>query len=659
MKKWLGLFLSLTMLLSMLFIAGCQEASTETTPEGTTTQSEATEPDETDATDPDETEPAGTETEPEEMTYSQSPYLDGLDLPPVEERLPEAPKIANEMPAKQIVYEIGQYGGTLRTVSHETGWDAMVFCMQNEPLLNTPGLLAEEVTGNIVQDYEVSADQKEFTFYMRKGLKWSDGVPVTIEDVRFTVEDILFNEVLQPAGIGAWLKSAGKPDGTPFTFEIIDDWTFKISFDEPYGGFLLQLSLTGWRGYTELVKPAHYLKQFHVDYTPLEDLEPLIEESGFEPGAWNNLFNEKDVLNWSATNIKAIGFPVLTPYVQVSHNDSEVIYERNPYYHKIDEEGNQLPYIDKIQTTYVQDLAMISMKVLAGEVDHSSELIAASEIALFKENAESAGYKITSSKLHRTGTDIFLNMTYEDPVWREVVRDVRFRQALSHALNRAEIIETVDYGFSEPSLIQAGSDFNLDKANQILDDMGMTVGSDGFRRSPSGEPFSIEFEVSDMRPQLIPTAQLAVEHWRMLDLDVSFRQIGIDLWSTRNAANELKATILWSSGPVMPTWPDWGNGLWGPLWSRWYNSNGEQGEEPPAEVLEFYRLVTDINTKSLDESADLIAAIRKSLGDNLWFFLVSEDIVQFAAVNEKMQNLNDNGFNIAHFMGVERWYYAD
>ncbi|MDF2964421.1 MAG: transporter substrate-binding protein, partial [Paenibacillus sp.] len=143
--------------------------------------------------------------------YKQAPMLDGGSLPPVKDRLPADVKVTNEMPSDMLNYEVGTYGGTLRTVTSVVGWDADVFVMNNEPLLNTPGILGKEITGNVLLGYKASADQKEFEFKMRKGLKWSDGKPVTTEDVKFTVEDVLNNQELMPL-FPAWLRSGGKAD---------------------------------------------------------------------------------------------------------------------------------------------------------------------------------------------------------------------------------------------------------------------------------------------------------------------------------------------------------------------------------------------------------------------------------------------------------------
>src|SRR5450756_1658833 len=223
MKKALLLALAIVFLFTYV-LAGCGAKTTETPTATDVPAAEKT------------TAPDGTKA-PEATTavveYKESPYFAGKGLPPVKDRLPKEPKIANEMPADMLTYEIGTYGGTLRTVTAGIEWDADVFVGCNEALLNTPGILGKEITGNVLKGYEVTADQKEYTFHMREGLKWSDGTPVTSEDVRFTVEDFLFNKELTPI-FPAWMCSGGVATGTPLKFSMVDDFNFKFTFDKPY-----------------------------------------------------------------------------------------------------------------------------------------------------------------------------------------------------------------------------------------------------------------------------------------------------------------------------------------------------------------------------------------------------------------------------------------
>ena len=373
----------------------------------------------------------------------------------------------------------------------------------------------KKVTGNVLKDYEVSDDQKVFTFYMREGLKWSDGEPVTTEDVRFAIEDVQFNEEIMPI-LPAWLHSGGNTDGTPMKLEIVDEFTFKLSFDEPNGGFPISLAIQNWRGYADLLKPAHYLKQFHKDYAEPADLEKLIVEHDFEEDQetdWVNFFNYMDITEREISHSNAVGFPVLYPWMLKEMTKTHGFYERNPYYFKVDAAGNQLPYIDSVKSAIVQDTEVTGLKIIAGEVDFNREATALAKMPVYRENAENGGYEALLANMHVTPSDVFLNLTYDDPVWREVVRDLRFRQALNYAIDREEIIDTLYYGFAEPSEI-IDSTLDLDKANALLDEMGMEKGSDGFRIGPNGKRFSIPFEVQAAAPDIVPLAELLTEMWK-------------------------------------------------------------------------------------------------------------------------------------------------
>ncbi|MCQ6560062.1 ABC transporter substrate-binding protein [Paenibacillus mendelii] len=586
--------------------------------------------------------------------YKQSPFLDGKGLPPVQDRLPKEPKLTNELPKDALDYQIGTYGGTLRTVRTDVISDSDLFIIENEPLVNTPGVLGEEITPNVVQSYQVSDDQQVFTFMLREGLRWSDGKPVTIDDVKFAVEDVLFNKELTPT-LPLWLVSSSDETGKPFTFEVVDEHTFKISFDKPYGGFLIQLAVQGWKGYTDFLKPKHYLQQFHVKYTPLAELEPLIKSAGFQPGEWVNLFVSKDVLNNEITQPKAVGFPVLSPYIQVKAGDV-IEFERNPYYFKVDSAGNQLPYIDKLQSTLVQNIEMVNLKILAGEVDHSYEFISIPKVPLLKENEQKGGYKVYINNLHRTANDIHLNLTYNDPVWRKVVRDVRFREALNLGLDKNEIVDTVFYGFAKPSEIES-IEHNVEKANQILDEIGLKKGADGLRLGPDGNVFTIPFEISSANSDYIVLAQLVAEQWKQLGLDVTLKQIDGALWTTRNKANELKATIAFTPGPVQWARTEWGQNTWAPLWDQWWNSGGKLGEEPPQEAKDLFQAIFALRELSLEEALVKRNDIRTKIGDQYWYFIHSEDIAAPVAVNARIGNISDKGWGIAQNFAGEQWFF--
>ncbi len=422
------------------------------------------------------------------------------ELAPLEDRLPNEPFMVGPgvlLPEDHLDWKPGVYGGTLRTLHFRPDWNPDIFVGMNEPLLSAPGLGVQGIRGNILRDYEVSNNNQTFVFHMREGLKWSDGTPVTTEDVRFVAEDIYGNEELTPS-YPKRFRTRNNPTGTPMTLAVIDDFTFQVDFDASYGGFLRNLTIETWNGWTELVRPAHHLKQFHTGYVELEDLQDQLDEMNLTD-EWNQVFTANDCLSWHVNQEKCIVSPVLTPWQRVEASEPGLlVFERNPYYHKVDTEGKQLPYIDKLVSKLVEDVEMVNTGILTGEADFMRESTGLVKIPLYVENGPKGGYRHQLLDMHVDSSSVWINQTYnaeDDPnsaAWREVVSDVRFRQAVSLSLNREEMIESLYFGYATLPLDTVGTDLSaqdLDQANALLDAVGLDQrGDDGFRLYPNGEP---------------------------------------------------------------------------------------------------------------------------------------------------------------------------
>jgi peptide/nickel transport system substrate-binding protein len=590
--------------------------------------------------------------------------VDNGDLPPLSERLPEVPGRAIDVSDAYVDREIGRYGGTLRMFHTAPGSDPYVFCMSNEPLLRGPGLeLLEEIQGNVVRDYEVTNNYQEFVFFLREGMKWSDGEPVTTEDVRFAYEDVLLNEDLT-SSMPAWLRSGNTSTGAPMELEIIDDYSFRVTFDEPYGGFAIQLAISGWRGYTDFLKPAHYMKQFHPKYVSMDELAPMIQEEELEEGQWWALFSQRDFVNWEIVSAEGIGFPRLNPWIPISATASGVVLERNPYYWKVDAEGRQLPYIDRIRTDLVQDAQASVLKIISGEVDFVSggaQGATIKDIPILKENEEKGGYNVIPNRMHVTPADIDLNLTHEDPVWREVVRDVRFRKAVTHALDRDQIIDAVYIGFAEyPTVIP--SSYEPDLANRLLDEMGLDKRSaDGWRLGPDGEVFDVPFEIAAHAPDIPPVAELAVEFLKAVGLNATLKISDGGLIGTRRDANDLKASVFWTSLPLYYNHSGflWAESFWGPLYRTWFESGGEEGEEPPEEIKRYVNLVERSMLVSREEALDLREEYLQILHDYLHYIVVVQKGQYPTVVSKKLGNVPHSGFSLNTAFGAESFFYRE
>ncbi len=612
-------------------------------------------------------EPAADMAAPESK-YSQSPYLDAQvasgALPPVEERLPTNPLVvvagviseADDLPE----LEIGEYGGVMRFAHPSPDIQADIAIMLIENVLAAPGIGIAGIYGNVVESYEVNDDNTVFSFNLREGLKWSDGEPVTTADVRFAFEDVMLNETYTP-GFPNKFRSAGSPDGDPMTLEILDDYTFTISFNDSYGSFLRELSIKSWQGYTDVFKPAHHLKPIHSEYGDADEIQAMIDEKGLDTE--RALFAAVDCLEWDLTLQRCSGFPAMWPWVNVTDDDSFMKFVRNPYYFKVDAAGNQLPYIDEVVSALAADTDTVNLKVFADEVDMVREDTALLKLPLYQEAKDKGYINFTILDNHVDPTALWINFTYDDPVWREVVNNLEFRRALNMTINRAEIIESIYYGFgSLPELVPG--EYDLAQAEEILDSIGMDQrDSDGWRLGPDGNTFVIPLEVADHAPDMLPVAELLVEYFQAAGIKTTLKNIEPSFWGELFGANELQATLLWS---VTPMWRD---DTWDDYtvitrvsteWRRWSQSNGESGVEPPASIQRLIEIHQERIAAIPGSAEDMALAdeIFQIHYDNIWILNIAEKVGYVLVTDAAMRNVPIAGQAIAGNNSGEQMFYA-
>ncbi|HAJ37157.1 MAG TPA: ABC transporter substrate-binding protein [Chloroflexi bacterium] len=589
-------------------------------------------------------------------------------LPPLEERLPKVPFVVGPgvllSEANVPNWAPGQYGGTLNTAHSVADWAPDVFVMLNEPLLSAPDLSVQGIRGNVLESFEVSDDNTVFTFKMREGLKWSDGVPVTTEDVRFTWENIYGNEKLFPNGVPARFRTGYDPGGDPMTLEILDDYNFKLTATKPYGGFLRNITIEGWNGYTVLINPSHVLKKWHPDFTPIEEMKDELAKNNLTDEWWTLFTSQKRCENWHVTADRCIGYPTLNPWISVPSETTGVkVFDRNPYYWKVDTEGKQLPYIDRIVSVQVEDVEMVNQRVLNGDVDFLRESTGLVKVPLYKENEERGGFNTVLTDMHVDSSILYLNQTFNDETWRKVAQDLRFRQALSLAINRDEIIESVYYGFASKPLVSVGeefSEYNVEKANALLDEMGLTERDANGMRMVDGKPFSILLEHGAHAPDLSPVAELLAEQFKDVGIDLQVKQIDPNLWAQRRDANELMATVFWGHDQGWDS--DYsGNAMdrVGRAWQLWYNTGGAEGEEPPQWVKDMYAL--DAARWSSVSGSDEFNKLKEETfawsRANLPMITIVEQVKYPMIAAKNLRNVANAGYAIAsNFAGEQLWF---
>lgn len=543
------------------------------------------------------------------LAFEQAPVLQTMveagTLAPLEDRLPVEPMVF------ETIDKIGEYGGTWRRAILGGGdQHNMVRTIGSENLVRWSSDWTE-VKPNIAESWTVSDDATTFTFKLRDGMRWSDGAPFTADDILFWYDDIFLNEALtkvkDPTYVG--------PNG-PVKVTKIDDTTVEFKFGSPNGLFIQNLAY-GF-GYHPAAYAKHYLSQFHEKYNP--DVQALVDT---DPAAadWAQLFNLKagpmdTPLFWQNPDR-----PTLHPWhlTNAYGSTERVVAERNPYFWKVDEAGNQLPYFDRITYDQVEDVETILLKTFNGEIDYMNRHVGRpSYRAVLTDNMERGKYRFfETNDLPSNMMILMLNLNNEDPIKREVVNNLDFRIGLSHAVNRQEIIDLLYFGSGKPhqTAPQPGADLYKEEyatqytefdpvlASEYLDKAGLDQKDDeGFRLGPDGNRFSLIFMVADVFGVQYPDAmELIAGYAADVGLDIQVRATDRARLISMTTNNEQDAYLWNCSGGQADAYttpicyvPMPSNSVnWARKWAEW-GVDKTKGEEPPAAVKEIFAAYDEV-----------------------------------------------------------------
>ena len=560
-------------------------------------------------------------------------------LPSAEERLPENPLVV--VPPDQN----GPYGGTwARFATGPSDIGVFRARLAYDGLVRW-GPMAQQIYPNLASHWEITDEGRTYTFWLRRGVHWSDGEPFTVDDILFWYEYVLQNTELMPV-----VPQEFQRDGQLMQVEKVDDFTVRFRFASPYGLFLKVLA--SGRGYDIVESPAHYLKQFHPDFTPKEQLEEMAQEAGFD--LWYQLY--QDHAEWRNPEI-----PRLWPWIVTKPPPAQpAVFERNPYYWKVDPDGNQLPYIDYM-TFEIYDPETINLKAINGEIGMQGRHLLFSNYPLFMEHSKSRGYKV----FHWIGSGgadaaIALNLNHRDPVLRDIIHNRRFRIALSHAMNRDELNEIGFFGvgkprqmapskaspFYSPEYEVAYTAYDPSKANALLDEMGLTKRNrDGIRLRPDGKPLRLSIEMASVFLST-PVFELVAGYWTDVGVKAELKLEARQLFYTRKAAL-MHDVGIWGAAdeliPVMdPRWffPVSEESIQGIGYARWYQTNGRKGEMPPPEIQRCMELYREIErTPDESEQIRLFHEIMELNRQNLWVIATVGDLPAIFLVKDSFRNV--------------------
>lgn len=513
------------------------------------------------------------------------PLLEAGKLPPMVHRLPKRPRVVD---LSALGREPGRYGGVIHTLISGQRDIRLMTINGYARLVGYDEMLV--LQPDILESFDVQ-DGRIFTFRLREDHKWSDGSPLTPEDFRYCWEDVWLNDDLTPGGPSRDLLVDGKGP----VFEIVDPLTVRYSWHAPNPDFLPALASAQALG---LVLPAAYMKQFHEKYQDADRLAELVAEN--KARKWTTLHIRMS-RQYRPENPD---LPTLDPWRNTTKPPAErFVFERNPYFHRVDETGLQLPYVDQV-ILGVSSSAIVVAKTTAGESDLQSQGLDFADYAVLKDAEKRYPVKVHLWK-RTQGSRIALlpNMNCGDLLWAPLLRDVRVRRALSLAIDRREINLALFYGLAResadtvlpesplyrPEFALAWAEHDPDRANRLLDEAGLTQRDDeGIRLLSNGERARIVVETAGESILETDVLELVTDHWRQVGISLFIRTSQRDVFRSRALAGQI-AMSLWSGidngvptadmnpGELAPTRDEQ---LQWPLWGLHYLSNGEQGLAP-------------------------------------------------------------------------------
>lgn len=593
-------------------------------------------------------------------------------LPPAAERLPQEPLVVDPEARGRA---LGQPGGTLRTIFTRARDVRLMVVYGYARLVGHDQSL--NLQPDILRAYEVE-EGRIFTLHLRAGHRWSDGHPFTTEDFRYWWEDVANNPDLAPSGPPEFMLV----DGTPPEVTILSDTAIRFAWPTPNPRFLPTLAQARD---PFIYRPSHVLRGYHARYTDPDVLAPLIEAEKVRN--WAQLHNSRDEM-YNFTNPE---LPTLQPWMNLTPaNNQRYTLTRNPYYHRVDTAGVQLPYIDQVQVS-IAAAGLVASKVTLGEADLQVRALGFSDAPVLKRGEATGDYR-TLMWRSGVGSEIALypNLNYNDPAFRALFRDARFRRALSLAADRRTINRSLFFGLGqewtnaalpesplhEPAHAVSWAAHDPAAAGALLDELGLDQrAGDGTRLLPDGRRLDIVVESAGERPVEADAMELLAEAWAEVGIRLIHRPLDRDI--LRNTAYRGDAMMPiwygWDNGIPTPSTPpdalapvDQANFTW-PMWGQHFQTSGGAGEPPDlpeAEaLLDLHRAWTRSENEA--EQADIWREMLAIHADQVFVIGLVSGVPQPIAVSKRLVNVPEEAifaWDPGAHLGIHRmdeFFFAD
>ncbi len=543
------------------------------------------------------------------LEAKESPALTALvatgTLAPLAQRLPTKPLV---VPA----YEgLGYYGGTWKMMVDNPDLGVYKMIGGYAPLMRWKADCSGLEPGT-AESWEYNHDGTQLTIHLRHGVRWSDGEEFTSEDFAYYAQ--LSLEKQQRITRPVW----SLVDGKDMLVETPDKYTIVMKFAGSNWFVPLNLA-TGFWNSDDYNMPKHYLKQFDPHFN-----QRYKDYSAFDKKNQSHFNPDRPTLwPWKLQEIAEGGF--------------KMVFARNPYYYMVDTAGRQLPYIDRVVCSYVPNEQVRVLKILSGEVDAQFRLVELRDIGLYMDGSQRGDFRVIRWNAASGGeTSFLLNWSAPDLSTRELLRNFKFREALSLAIDRDKCNDVAWRGLAKPQQATISREawhfrtpegkrifeewaksytaFDVPQANRLLDDIGLTQrDAEGYRLRKDGKHVSI---MIDVPPQSIAgpeadEALIAGDGWRKLGIDVLLKNWPSAEYTLRQKLGKFEVSMHGEAEMDLFTYPDWvfptGDMYWHGQIGKWYKSKGKEGEAPDGvmkELLDIYAQI--LHEKDIEKAHQLV-----------------------------------------------------
>ena len=582
---------------------------------------------------------------------------------PAPQRLPETPLVVDLAGRGR---RPGTAGGTIRTLIAKARDVRYLSVYGYTRLVGYDANLA--LRPDVLERFEVEGGH--FTFFLRSGHRWSDGHPFTTEDFRYYWEDVANDTDLSPGGPPDLFLVQGKPPRV----EILDARTIRYSWDAPNPRFLPALAAPRD---PLIYRPSHYLKPIHPRHAGKDAAEAAAKAQKLR--GWAALHNRLDD-NFELNNPDCPTLQAWRPRTRAPA--TRFLFERNPYYHRVDAAGSQLPYLD----TIVMDVAstgLLVAKTNAGEADLMFRGLSMADIPSLKEGERAHGYRTHLWSLAR-GSEIALypNLTTRDPVWRALNRDVRYRRALSLSIDRRTLNNTLLFGLGTegndtivpesplftPDLRTLHAGYDPGEAGRLLDAAGLDRRNDsGIRLMADGRPLEIVVESDGEASLILDGLLLVTEFWREVGIRLivkpqertNLRRRSVAGLTVMVAAQGLDLAVPTAIMPPTGLSPALSDHYSWPRWSLHEETHGAMGEA--CDLPDVHRLIAlDRQWRECDDALRQDAIWREMLMNharNQWVIGTVAGALQPVVSASQLANLPERAlysWDPTALIGVQR-----